>query len=359
MFYPFSCKRPRLRSGHSTLEGALRVKGPRIVASRLASLIPVAVILAALAGGTLADAQPHRRSAAPRTHLLVVPSTPEGEAALARSDARVVAGYDAFSLVEAAGADDARLRRAGADRRDDMHSVRTAAGRLDPRTDRRSLAGKEAPARDEVLALVQFVGPPKDSWLDRVRSTGARMVVYQAENSYVVHVVGDEVDRLAALVGAYRPVRAVGVLTAADKLEGARSPKGRFAVQTVRGAEGRQARDDASDAGARVGRPVDVGALRTQYLALSEGEAAALARDPAVVAVEPLGEPELADERGAQIVAGNLSGFAPSGPGYLNWLVNPSRIPSASTFGFAIDVTDEGLDGGTDSPLHPDFLAAG
>ena len=359
MFYPFSCKRRRLGSDRSTLGRALRVKGPRIVASRLASLTPVAVILAALAGGTLADARPQRPPAAPRPHLLVVPSTPEGEAALAQSDARVVAGYQAFSLVEAAGADDARLRRAGADRRDDMRTVRTAAGRLDPKTERRSLAGKEAPGRDEVLAVVQFVGPPKDSWLDRVRSTGARIVVYQAENSYVVHAVGEEVDRLAALVGAYRPVRAVGVLTAADKLEGSRSPTGSYAIQTVTGAEGRQAREEGSDAGARVGRSVVVGALHTQYLGLSESEAAELARDPAVVAIEPLGEPELADERGAQIVAGNLNGFLPSGPGYLDWLVDDDRIPNSNTFAFAIDVTDEGLDGGTDPPAHPDFRALG
>ena len=47
---------------------------------------------------------------------------------------------------------------------------------------------------------------------------------------------------------------------------------------------------------------------------LSAAEAAELARDPAVVAIEPDAEPGLADERAAQIVAGNLSGFAqPSG----------------------------------------------
>ena len=333
------------------------MKGPRIIASRLASLISLAVVSAAVAGGALADAQSPDRPESARRHLLVVPADPAGEAALARTDARLVARYGAFSLVEARGADDARLRRAGADRRDDMRRVRTAAGKLDPKTERASLAGKQAPGRGEVLALVQFVGPPKDAWLARLRATGARIVTYQAENSYVVHASGAEIDRLAMLVGGYAPVRAVGVLTAADKLEGPRSHSGRYAVQTVAGAEGRQARRDAAATGAGVSRSVRLGRLQTQYLAMTGEEAAELARDPAVVAVEPYGEPELADERGAQIAAGNLSGFVPSAPGYLDWLVHPSRIPDQSTFGFVVDVTDEGLD--ADPLAHPDFLELG
>ncbi len=339
----------------SNLDQAPRVKGPRIVASRLASLIPVAVILAAIAGGTLADAQSPAGPPASASHLLVVPETPEGEAALASSDARVVARYGTFSLVEAAGPDDALLRRAGADRRDDMRTVTTAAGRFDPAKARSSLAGKEAPDRGEALALVQFVGPPKDAWLARLRSTGARLVTYQAENSYVVHAEGRQVDRLAALVGSYAPVRAVAALTAADKLERAPRATGRYAVQTLSGGDGEEARDNAAAAGRSVGRTATVGALRTQYLALSPAEAAELARDPAVVTVEPYGRPELADERGAQIVAGNLSGFAPSGPGYLDWLVDDLRIPNDDTFAFAVDVTDEGLDNGQDPLAHPDF----
>ena len=317
------------------------------------------MVVAALVGGTLADAQPQEPPppAERLSHLLVVPDTPEGKAALAGSDARMVARYGSFSLVEAAGRDEGRLRRAGADRRDDMRTVRTAAGDVDPATERLALAAKEGPEPDEVLALVQFVGPVKDAWLDRVRATGARLVTYQAENSYAVHANGDEVDALAALAGSYPPVRAVAALTVADKLESPEVRTGRYAVQTVSGAEGADARDEASGAGAAVGRSVAIAGLHTQYLTLSAAEAADLARDPAVVTVEPYGEPRLADERGAQIVAGNLAGFVPSGAGYLDWLVDDARIPNSSTFNFAIDVTDEGLDGGLIPPAHQDFVS--
>src|SRR5918999_2000265 len=202
-----------------------------------------------MASGVLATAQ----SPPPdnRRHLLLVPSDAEGTAALARTDARLIAKYESFSLVEAQGGDDQRLRRAGADRRDDMRTVETAAGEIDPLDDRRSLAGKEAPDRDETLALVQFIGPPKEAWVDRLRATGARVVTYQAENAYIVHARGEVVDRLAAMQGTDPTVRAVSVLTAADKLEERVSPTGVFAVTTVTGAPGEKARDEAAALGGR------------------------------------------------------------------------------------------------------------
>jgi subtilisin-like proprotein convertase family protein len=318
----------------------------------------VAGLLAGLAVGVLATAQ----SPPPdnQRHLLLVPSDAEGAAALARTDARVIARYEAFSLVEAQGADDRRLRSAGADRRDDMRTVETAAGEIDPLDDRRSLAGKEAPERDEALALVQFIGPPKEAWLERLRATGARVVTYQAENAYIVHASGAVLDRLAAMQGTDPAVRAVSVMTAADKLEERSSRSGLFAVTTVTGAPGAEARAEAARAGSAAAPPVTVGALRTDYHALSSAEVAELATDTGVVAVEAYAEPELLDERAAQIVAGNLTEqHEPSEFNYLVWLLHPQRIPNATTFDFAIDVTDEGFDDGADPPAHPDFRELG
>jgi subtilisin-like proprotein convertase family protein len=327
--------------------------------SRIASLAVAAVLLAGMTGAVLATAQSQQPD--DRRHLLLVPSDAEGTAALARTDARVLARYESFSLVEAEGGDDERLRGAGAERRDDMRRVETAAGEIDPRADRSSLAAKEAPDRQETLALVQFVGPPKEAWVERLRETGVRIVTYQAENAWVVHASGAAVDRLAALQGTYPAVRAVSVLTAGDKLEDRSSGTGVFAVTTVTGAPGEEARDDAAAlAGGSATPPVTVGALRTDYRALSPSEAAELARDPGVVAVEASAEPELFDERAAQIVAGNLSpSFAPASPTYLDWLEDPARIPNQATFDFAIDVTDEGLDDGAISTAHPDFRTQG
>jgi hypothetical protein len=319
---------------------------------RLVPLIVAAALLVLAATGVSA-AQPKARDRSP--HLLVVPDTAAGAAALARTDARTVARYDSFALVEAAGDDEALLRRTGADRRDDMRTVATAAGTIDPATDRLSLAAKEAPGRAHALVLVQFVGPPKDAWLERVRATGARIVGYQPENAYTVYAHGDAVDRLAALEGTDPAVRAVSVLTPADKRVHTASASGAFDVTTITGAPGEDAR-----AGAK-GAPITVGGLRTDTLRLSAAEAARLAADPGVVAIHAHVPSEFDDERAAQIVAGNLTAPAftqpATAPSYRDWLL--AKGFTGEPFDFVLDITDSGLDDGADPPAHPDFYEGG
>ncbi len=321
--------------------------------------------MAALGGlvayGSLAGARAPEPDRSP--HLLIVPDSAPAQATLAATDARVVASYGDFTLVEARGEEDADLRAAGAARRDDLREV-SLPGRsdLDPLRERASLAAKGAVEPAEALVLVQFVGPIKDAWLERLRATGARIVEYVAQNGYVVHAGGAEVDRLAGLVGTDPAVRAVTRVAGADKLSGAVGSGGGarpVAIQTVAGAEGQPARRAAAAAGPSMRVPSGVGELRTQFLTLTRAEIETLAADPAVVTIAPAPAPALADEKAAQIVAGNV--IAPSAVGssdYLGWLSGNGFGPS--TFGFAIDVTDEGLDNGSaTSPGHPDFYVSG
>ena len=281
----------------------------------------------------------------------MVPDSARGQLALERSNARVVARYDAFALVEASGDDDGQLRGAGANRRDDMREVLLAGGDVDP-AERPSLADKDAPERGEALVLVQFVGPVKGEWLAKLRGTGATVLGYAAQNGYIVHAEGDALDRVTELVGSYPAVRAATALRPGDKVERGAS-SGRVAVQTVAGEPGDDAREDAKDAGAEIAPDLEVARVHTQFLDLSAAEVTDLAADPAVVAIEPAGVPELHDERSAQIVAGNLAGNSPSGPGYEAWLVSKGF---GAPFGFAIDVTDSGLDRGDPVLVHPDLL---
>ena len=327
----------------------------------------LAVAVAALGGLILYVSLAGAGSPAPDAsrHLLMVPDSAGSEAALTRSDARVVARYEEFTLVEARGEDDAALRAAGASRRDDLREVGLpgTAG-LDPLAERESLAAKGVAEPAEALVLVQFVGPIKDAWLERLRSTGARIVEYATQDGYLLHARGAEVDRLAALVGTYPAVRAVTRVRAGDKvsdeLGAGRSGSRMAAVQTVAGAEGTQARRAAETAGASVRPGSTVGELRTQYLRLDPSEIDALAADPAVVTVTPFSTPRLADERASQIVAGNVtSTHQPlSSPDYLSW--HDGRGFGPGTFDFAIDFTDEGLDNGSAAdPDHSDFYVNG
>src|SRR5919108_192624 len=262
--------------------------------------ITVATVLV-LAGATTSGGQAPSAGGA---HLMTVPTTPEATAALERSTARVVARYAAFTLVEATGGDVDRLRRAGADRRDDMREVRLARGTIDPNRERRSLAGKGRAARGGP-PLGQFVGPVKERWLELLRGAGVRVVGYQAQNAYLVHGGARELDAVAELVGSDPAVRAAVPVQPADKAEGNVLEPGprRVAIQTIAGDVGAEARERADGAGRTLRGESGVPGLRTQYLEIDGSEAAALARDAGVVAIEPYVEPRLLDERAAQIVA--------------------------------------------------------
>ncbi|MBL8186371.1 MAG: S8 family serine peptidase [Acidobacteria bacterium] len=65
-----------------------------------------------------------------------------------------------------------------------------------------------------------------------------------------------------------------------------------------------------------------------------------LASQDNVFAIEPAGERRRLDEAQGQIVAGNLSGNAPTGPGYLSWLGTKGFTSSQFT-GFAVNVVDD------------------
>ena len=169
-----------------------------------------------VAGASLAGAESPRPDTSP--HLLVVPDSARGELALARADARVVARYDDFSLVEATGDDVTACGAPAPDGATTCARWLLAGGHVDPAR-RPSLAAKDAPDRGEALVLVQFVGPVKDEWLAKLRATGATVLGYAAQNGYIVHAAGDALDRVTELVGSYPAVRAATALRSGDKVE--------------------------------------------------------------------------------------------------------------------------------------------
>jgi subtilisin-like proprotein convertase family protein len=316
------------------------------------------VLIAAAVG---ADAQ--RPAAGNSPHLFSVPAAGAPAAALRRSRARVVARYGGFTLVRASGADADRLRRAGADLRDDMHRVRLGRTELDPATDRPALATKGRAPAAHTLAVVQFAGPIKDAWLDRLRATGVRVVSYMAENAYLVSGTFDQLAEVSGLTGSDPAFRALVSLRPDDKLGAGVKENGRqrFAIQTLSGAVGTDARDEVASVGDTVRATSSLGPYRTQYATLDAADARALAGDPGVVSVQPAPAPKLMDEVQDQILGGALSGpdpLVPTGPGYLA-LYNSIGL-GTGTFPFVVDVTDSGFDTGSAAAgSQPDFHEGG
>lgn len=317
---------------------------------RAASLV-IALLLSV---ASVASASTHAAVDAEQ-HYLLVPNRAPAKATLAHTHARIVAKYPAFTLVQASGADAQALQTAGADTRDDMRRVTVGDHTIDPATQRPRLVPGSG---SQGLAVVQFVGPIKDAWLERLRGTSVQIVTYMAQNAYLVHGTASQLAAVVALRSSEPSVRAVVAYTASDKLRRGVQTSGRqhVAIQSLSGSAGSSARTTVSAAAKRTLRGTSaVGPFRTQYVAIDGSDADALAADPGIVAIQPAPRNTMFDERQGQILAGNASGdpLVPTGPGYLDFheALGLGTVP----FGFAVDVTDSGIDEGTTSPVHPDL----
>ena len=292
----------------------------------------------------------------PGRHLYLVPANAKGDAAVELTGASVIARYDTFSLVSADGSANPALLEAGADLRDDMRSVGVADGEVDP-----AAAPTLDAAGRESLSIVQFVGPVKGAWLDRIQKTGATVVTYMAQNAYLVHAEADQSAAVSALAGD-DAVRAVTPFTAADKTDPGVPGSGtvKVTVQTLAGPAGAAARRVLAE-----GKPLEgdaaYDATVTTSVAIDSDRIPSLAADPAVVDIEPWVAPQLLDERAAQIVAARLTGGAtPTAPGYLAFL-NQQGFQT-TTQPFVVDITDEGIDKGVvpaPAGSHPDLFRNG
>lgn len=300
---------------------------------------------------------------------MILPNSPGGRAAVLQANARSVVRYPAFTLVEVSAADVAGLVAAGGDVRDDMRKVRIGAKTSDPTIARASLLGKHGAALGRVgrgdtgLAIVQYVGPLKDSWIDTVRRTGVEVVSYMAQNGQLVSGDQAALSALARLFTRKPFIRAVTPYTTADKLLPGLAKAGstEVVVSTVAGRDGASARAAVREAALPRGAEKHVAGFVHQHVAIDAARISALAELGGVVAVEAFVAPELLDERSARIVDGALDGsFQPVlGTGHRTFLISKGFTTSSPVI---IDITDDGLDKGVvPVPVgsHPDFFHRG
>ena len=324
------------------------------------------LMLVATAGGAVNAPRPASAAVGQASAIYVVPAG-AGAAAEGNPAIRTIARYKNFRLVETAPRDAAVLIAAGAVRRDDMRSVTLQRRTVDPAE--RAASGRQRGHRSGIprgqrplLVVVQFVGPLKDDWLSRLRSTGVRIVSYMAENAQLVHAEGKARSALREYTGSAAEVRGAFVLDDADKVSPGVADDGqvRVAVQTLAGEDGAGARKLAARLGEPDGASSAVGPYETVRVKLDASEITGLSAQTGVVAIEAQREPRLLDERQGLLLADGDIAASP-GAGYLvahdallfTGLETPATLP------FVVDVTDTAIGDGTTTPLSDDLREDG
>ncbi|MFP5260457.1 MAG: S8 family serine peptidase [Blastocatellia bacterium] len=209
------------------------------------------------------------------------------------------------------------------------------------------------------LYIVQFVGPIQDAWLDALKATGAQVISYIASNAYIVRADSKAGARVAALLKQNPAVQFVGDYEPAFRLSpglhAARGKAGDVIDITVQVVDGPDAKDTIADLTALANEFVQTYQVLDYHnveLKVPSGRLAQIANYDGVFAVEERGQRRKLDEAQGQIVAGNLTGNLPTGPGYLSWLAGRGFTSSQFT-SFSVNVADDTytLQG------HPDFPA--
>ena len=208
------------------------------------------------------------------------------------------------------------------------------------------------------LYVVQFVGPIQDAWLNTLKSTGAEVITYVPNNAYVVRA-----DRRAAFgiwqlkernsfvqwVGDYEPAFRLTSSLRAARAAG-NQPFVKVTVQVLAGAEGELMVDNLKRYSQQFFGERRVMGYHNVTVTIPVSLLITLANDDSVFGIEEVPTRVRLDEAQGQILAGNLSGAAPTGPGYLAWLASKGFNSSQFTT-FAVNVQDDA----TSLTGHPDL----
>lgn len=198
------------------------------------------------------------------------------------------------------------------------------------------------------LYIVQFIGPIQDEWLTELNRTGAEVISYVPNNAYVVRADSDESMRLIQLkddqsfvqwVGDYEPAfRVRQSLVAARAFDADQFVN--VTVQFIASEDTKRKVSELKRTARRFISEAQVLKYHNVTMNIPLSQVMELASQDNVFSIEPAGERRRLDEAQGQISAGNLTGNAPTGPGYLAWLGTKGFTSSQFT-GFSVNVVDD------------------
>jgi Subtilase family/Viral BACON domain len=198
------------------------------------------------------------------------------------------------------------------------------------------------------LFLVQFAGPIQDEWLKTLRATGAEIISYMPSNAYVVRSNAKAARRLMKLgknnpivqfVGDYEPAFRVSPYLRAMR-EQDNAAVMYVTVQVIDGSNAEQTINNLKALATEFVQSYRVLNYHNIELKVMAGRLAQMAQYDDVFGIGERGTRRRLDEAQGQIVAGNLSGNSPTGPGYLTWLASKGFTSSQFT-SFAVNVADD------------------
>ena len=251
-------------------------------------------------------------------------------------------------------------------------SIHLNAGAIDTSRAAKSSVDRAAPAiSGNQLRLVQFDGPIQPEWVAQLTAAGFRVVDYIPENAYLVYGGSAAVQSVKARA---KHVKWEGAYLASDKIHPKARPEAAparraqvgeddlFAVQLVLDEEANAATVALLSGLAK--EPLLKNNAFRHYrnivVRMAPAEVATIAARSDVISIAPYVMPKKFDERQGMIVAGQLSGNGPSGPGYLAWLAGKGFTQQQFTdSGLVVDVCDSGLDNGTNNANHFGLYTAG
>lgn len=238
--------------------------------------------------------------------------------------------------------------------------LRLNSGELDTSTLPASPRRYAAAPHGKRLHIVQFDAPIRGEWLDQATALGLKPIAYVPENAYLMLGQSEAIPQLQLHAAALH-VQWEGQFEPAWKIHAdavrKTSPEGGeppgvpiYAVQMVNDPDLNPATFAiiGTFANPPIRSPQSVLVYQNIVLPLTAAERDLLAAQPDVVSIAPYISPRRFGERQSQIVAGNVTGIKPAGPGYLDWLAAKGFAQAQFVLSdFVVDVSDSGIDNGT------------
>lgn len=300
-------------------------------------------------------------------HYLQVIKDPIIENEILAGGGRLVADYGSFQVFIVAQISAALASNPMVEVRDDNGIIFLNSGKLDTASLRSGgLFAITGSFEGKRLHLIQFAGPLQPEWRAELLAVGGRIIAYIPENAYLIQADAVGVDSLRTWSSRANYVQWAGDYLAQYKIHPlAKTVDGNGVARSVGTDEFfvQLATDpEANEVTLQLLDQLSLAPRRTpsyflEYLnlvvRLTPETLPLIADRPDLVSIVPRFPRRKLDERQDQIIAGNLVGTQPNGPGYLAWLAGKGFTQAQFvSSGFLVDLTDSGVDTGTTIPNH-------